>query len=309
MLNRLRGKTVTLKKAMIEKLFLLILKFFNKFNNLIVKFTLLFACSNPSPHKFYSIPLQSTMGDSNKSIPELLSERKNKFNEFKENLDEFNNVKTNLKNLKKAIDLDSVLPDKTKNWEMKQIMKFYEHFFDEDSGNTREEGIKQLNGYLWDEHKTYKNKLDTLKTRIQDIEKEVRSRKELKPDNTSVIDKNQIIYPLIPIFIHIRFLIQILFTILSVSITLNLIDLNIIDYIHWILDLDIFTLYNIYIHPYVFIIALLLWEVYRIYNKTIKYYRIIKYIYIFSKKKYYYLSIKLDMLCGKLYTLIKKFFK
>jgi len=52
---------------------------------------------------------------------------------------------------------------------MKQIMKFFESFFDEDSGNTREEGIKQVEKFLMEELKLYSKNCKNLKENIEEI--------------------------------------------------------------------------------------------------------------------------------------------
>jgi hypothetical protein len=52
---------------------------------------------------------------------------------------------------------------------MNEIMKFYESFFDEESGNTREEGIKQLEASLREECNVYSKQAEDLRTNIKDL--------------------------------------------------------------------------------------------------------------------------------------------
>lgn len=63
-----------------------------------------------------------------------------------------------IKSFFKALGLDDVLEDKTKNIDMQKIIKHYDSFFDEDSWNTREEGLKQLKEYLVEDVDTKSNK-------------------------------------------------------------------------------------------------------------------------------------------------------
>jgi hypothetical protein len=58
------------------------------------------------------------------------------------------------------------LSDKSKNGEMKKIMEFHESFFDEDSGNSREEGIGQLNSYLEEEKNGYRKNIMNIKKKV-----------------------------------------------------------------------------------------------------------------------------------------------
>jgi hypothetical protein len=52
---------------------------------------------------------------------------------------------------------------------MNEIMKFYESYFDEESGNTREEGIKQLEASLREECKVYTKQAEDITAKIKDI--------------------------------------------------------------------------------------------------------------------------------------------
>ena len=61
---------------------------------------------------------------------------------------------------------------------MNKIMTFYESFFDEDSGNTREEGIKELHDFLKGEVNLYKNKCAKIMKDIDDIRTEYYKKKD-----------------------------------------------------------------------------------------------------------------------------------
>jgi len=89
------------------------------------------------PHSFANIPLMSTIGNTSETIKNLgkiLSEKKHELMDAKDALEILN----------KALDLDKKLSDKTKNSEMNRIIEYYSHFFDEESGNNRKQGIKQV---------------------------------------------------------------------------------------------------------------------------------------------------------------------
>ena len=66
-------------------------------------------------------------------------------------LAEIRGLQEDLKLIRKAERLDSILVDKSKNNEMLQVVNHFSSFFDEDSGNTREEGIIQVKKYLKEE--------------------------------------------------------------------------------------------------------------------------------------------------------------
>lgn len=123
----------------------------------------------PNPHKFYSMGLQSGLWD---AIPfnQLVVERRNRVILFTNKRTLYNEVvkdckyrNEELNNFIKAIGLDNILKDKEKNSDLLKIMKDYGSFFDEDSQNTKEEGIKQLKEYLVEELGTKINKKKILK--------------------------------------------------------------------------------------------------------------------------------------------------
>lgn len=101
----------------------------------------------PSPHRFSSVALKSGVWD-NKSMKELISLRTKLIDEHSKDLEQYTSASTELKSLMKAKELDEMLTDKSLNSDMNRIMKFFDSFFDEDSGNTREEGIKEVQKFL-----------------------------------------------------------------------------------------------------------------------------------------------------------------
>ncbi|WP_431998964.1 hypothetical protein, partial [Streptomyces fungicidicus] len=129
----------------------------------------------PSPHKFKTVGLQSGLWDS-KSTDELLLELK-KFNAlFKSTAKEYNLSFKELDLLNRAISLDSKLTDKSKNGEMNKIMHHYATYFDEESGNNRDTGIKEVHEYLTGELNSHLNKHKNIKIKIENIKKEIDKR-------------------------------------------------------------------------------------------------------------------------------------
>lgn len=220
----------------------------------------------PSPYKFYSPALQSGGFNNNKSIPELILEIKNKKREYKLNEDQFYSARADYKNLIKAKVLDSKLSDKSKNTEMKDIMRFYDSYFDEESGNTREEGIKELEVYLVEEIQTAKKNTTNLIKEIKELHKDLETKKALE-------ENKNILPPIIAMYNPILF--SILLTIFSCCISFNLIDFNLNYFIFHILDVVIPTI--------MISTVLFAWESYRLYSKVRRYYNAGKTIYIFCK--------------------------
>jgi hypothetical protein len=69
-------------------------------------------------------------------------------------------------------------------------MKFFDSFFDEDSGNTREEGIKELEDFLEEERKVYKANCERLKKDLEDIKTEYFRRKAAVEQSKENIEEN-----------------------------------------------------------------------------------------------------------------------
>jgi hypothetical protein len=93
-------------------------------------------------------------------------------------------------NLRKAKDLDAKISDKSKNYDMNQIMKFFDSFFDEDSGNTREEGIKEVEDFLQEERKLHIANCTKIKKDLEDIKTEYFRRKAAVEQSNENIEKN-----------------------------------------------------------------------------------------------------------------------
>lgn len=178
------------------------------------------------------MPLQSVAWK-DKTIPELYLLIVNKKQEYFDNVSQLNNAKFELKSIVKAQELDAVLPDKSQNAEMKKIKNFYETYFDEESGNTVEEGIVQLKEYLEEEKKTYFNKCRSLQKDINDIHRELDIKKELADKKQLDIKKaaeesKNLLLPIITFYSPIIF--GILLTVFSLSISFKLIDFD-LDYV------------------------------------------------------------------------------
>jgi hypothetical protein len=217
-----------------------------------------------------------------KSTSELLLEMSNKTKEHQDNMGQYQESLNTLKTFRKAENLDKALSKNSlsnpeQNVEMKRLIEFYSTFFDEDSGNTREEGIKQLRRYLIDEVKADQNEANLSKKYLDDIKKEIDIRKEV-PKNKEAIEENKNIFiPIIPM--HVRILFRILLTFFSFGIYFKLIDFNLNYLIPYIPEVVIPTIFTS--------LVLFIWEYYRLYSKARKYYKVGKTTYMFCKKKIY----------------------
>ena len=234
---------------------------------------------SPSPHKFYSVGLQSS-GLETKSIQELLSEMKSNLKPYKKTVAEYKATTEELKTLRRAKALDESLPDKSQNWEMKQIMKHYETYFDEDSGNTREQGIEQLEKYIKEEAESRFNEYEKLSKKMKDIKEEITKRREIE-ENQKAVEENQntflSIFPIIPM--NSFSILRIFLTIFSCLISFKCIDLD--------LNYLMLNIPEITIPIMLTSVVLFVWEYYRLYSKVRKSYKVGKIIYIFCKDKLY----------------------
>ena len=181
------------KTYILSILFLIVLLYFKGYLSL----------STPSPHRFSSIPLKS-VGWDKKTIQELLLERERDINERNSKLDEFKKSQEELNYITRASNLEDILSDKTKNDDMNKIIAFYETYFDEESGNTRKEGINQLKEYLNGELWTRSNDIKKLQEKILEINKVIHSKKEAeqaaKKAAENVTEENKKYFiPIIPI--------------------------------------------------------------------------------------------------------------
>jgi len=255
---------------------------------------------SPSPHKFYSVGLQSTGWDT-KSMQELLSEMKTNVKPYKKIIADYRATVEELKTIRKAKALDENLPDKSQNWEMKQIMKHYETYFDEESGNTRQEGIEQLEKYIKEEAESRFNIYKKLQTKMDEIKEEITKRREIEKnqraaeenqraaeenqraaeENQRAVEENQntflSIFPIITI--NSFSILRILLTIFSCLISFKCIDFN--------LNYLMLNIPEITIPIMLTSIVLFVWEYYRLYSKVRKSYKVGKIIYIFCKEKVY----------------------
>jgi len=133
------------------------------------------------PHSFCNIPLKCGYWDKY-SIEEMVSKKREWRKMFDKNLDEYNASNAELHNFIKAKELDNKLADKSKNGEMNAIMDHYRSFFDEESGNTREQGIEQLEQYLKDTKAEFLNRGRKIRIDIERLTKATDIKRQLKKE-------------------------------------------------------------------------------------------------------------------------------
>lgn len=219
---------------------------------------------NPSPHGFKSIPLQSGLWD-NKSIKELLLEKKKVVDELKNSKDEVDGLVSDLKDSDRAEVISRMHAD-SKNGALKEIREAYPEYFDEESGNTSREGLHELSDYLKREIRIINNQRKELKNEYDEIIKAI---EEIK----AVEENKNIIIPFITLYSPILFSVSL--TIFSFFIYFNLIDI----------DLSNFYMPDIVIPTIITSTVLFIWEYYRLYSKIRKYYITGKMVYMFCKEK------------------------
>lgn len=223
--------------------------------------------------------------------------------EYKEN-------KEQLRILEKFSKIDSVITDKSTNTELAKIMEHYNSYFDEESGNTKEEGINQLKEYLKQEKDASANTYKKATEEASELKKILLDKgcifrnpsKSLTPESntsklsesstrpsklsqstlSSELDKKSF-FPIIPFFGYTVFFIRIFLAIFSVCITFKFIDLN-LNFLLSLIPEGIIP--EVAIPTIIITITLLIWELYRLYKKIIKYGRFVKYVFMFGKKAY-----------------------
>jgi len=156
---------------------------------------------------------------------------------------------------------------------MKQIMKHYETYFDEDSGNTREQGIEQLEKYIKEEAESRFNEYEKLSKKMKDIKEEITKRREIEENQNTFLS----IFPIIPM--NSFSILRIFLTIFSCLISFKCIDLD--------LNYLMLNIPEITIPIMLTSVVLFVWEYYRLYSKVRKSYKVGKIIYIFCKDKLY----------------------
>lgn len=255
-------------------------------------FKALFSLCNPNPHKFNSVCLQSAGWDK-KSIQELFSEMRQNLPLYRSSTESYRSALDELKIFRKAKSLDDKLANKSANREMNEIMSHYETYFDEDSGNSREEGVQQLQEYLEGEAKTHFNTYRAVKLKLDQIKQEIEKRKAVE-DKKDIEDKKAVenekivedtekavdqhkntflsILPILPM--NSFTIIRLFLTIFSLFISFKFIDFDLNYLIVNIPEIAIVTS-----------IVLFVWEYYRLYSKVRKYCKIGKIIYMHCKKK------------------------
>ena len=202
-------------------------------------------------------------------MEELVLQRRKFIAEHTESVAQANESRQALKTFLKAKNLDDSLSDKSKNWEMKQIIQHYDSFFDESSGNSREEGINELHKYLKEELLSNNSDWKNLEKKIAEIDKVWESKRLAQESQTTF-------FPLISMYNPI--ITSIFLLMFSFCIFFNLVDIN--------LNYLILHISGIAIPSIIISIMLFVWEYYRLYSKIKKYYKISKIIYLFCLKKY-----------------------
>jgi hypothetical protein len=250
------------------------------------------------------VSLQSGVWE-NKSLKELFLELRKKSLEHNDKVLLYSSTKKDLTNLARAKYLDTKLPDKSTNGEMNVIMRYYNTYFDPDSGNTREEGIKQLQDYLKEELNTSKYNINKLRKDIDEIKKAMDAKKAVEDAKKPVEDAKKAIednkktfFPIIPMYSPIIF--RIFLTIFSICISFKLIDFN--------LNYLIFHIPEVVIPTIITSVVLFAWESYRLYSKFKKYYKLGKIVYMFCKKKIHSFHKKIYYLYEKIYYFYEKIY-
>jgi len=102
-----------------------------------------FTSQTARSYAFMYIPLQSGFWSS-KSVAELALEKEKAEVYYEESARDFNILHSKYLELKQAEDLDMKLSDVSKNRGMNDIIESNRSFFNKESSNNREEGIKEL---------------------------------------------------------------------------------------------------------------------------------------------------------------------
>lgn len=226
----------------------------------------------PKAHGFDSITLKSSIWDT-KSINELMSEKQNTGKNLSDSKNELLGLKKDLDDLKKAQIVDrSTNGDMSRNGHLRVMRDAYPEYFDDESGNTPREGIKQLGNYLVSEFHVVKKKRDEQKKIYAEINQVLEAKRALE-ENTNMI------IPFIPFTTYSPIIFSIFLTMISFCFYFKFIDIN-------------FDMYQInFFVPEVVIPAVLssafhlLWESYRFYSNIKKYCKLGKMAYIFCEKK------------------------
>ena len=108
---------------------------------------------------------------------EEFSKLKGKKDEIAETIDDHNET---LNVIKSAIKLDEQLPERAKkaNRYVKELEKEYPSFFDEDSGNSTKEGLKDIEEYISGEKNALKSELSRVKVEMEKLHSEFDKHKE-----------------------------------------------------------------------------------------------------------------------------------
>lgn len=102
------------------------------------------------------------------------SDNEQKNNEISESLENLDDIKNTLKQVENAIILDKQLPEnhKSNNSHLKPIQEEFSSFFDEDSGNNIQQGLKEVKDYLNQEKKSLEKLLQQCSYTNQPSEKQ-----------------------------------------------------------------------------------------------------------------------------------------
>lgn len=236
------------------------------------KFLVITDPSFVKPHFFDSPCLKSASLKEIKQVKQQLNISKS----------DYLNAKKELSELNKADVLENMLPDVSRNNTMNYLMTQYRSFFDEESGNTREQGIDQLKTYLREDlaikRKFY---MDALRAHDKAINGESSSSKDLNKGESSNMNSTFILAILpknIYINIILRYLISLLNTIfIVIGFIVFLTSIGFMDISFYITDYIIDSILE-YISNLVYIkyeiiitIPLFLWNCISFIRKLFKY--------------------------------------
>lgn len=217
-------------------------------------------------HSFIYVPLYSTTPFQQK-YNKLLQEKR-------ECRDELTELKDSLKTIKDAVRLDSILPDKSQNSSMKTILSHYKEFFDEESGNTVEEGLNQLRKELSADYKFKYNKYEEIKKELGVLESNWQSSSFfiVFPINNVFFKLINIILPYVTLLISL--VISVMFIMPNLELFMFMPDF-IFDFIHFI--------QNVIKYEIILSLPIFIWSYYSFLRKIIKCINLGKRIYKKSK--------------------------
>jgi len=121
---------------------------------------------------FISIPLMSTSSGSNGDKAQILAERAKINGDINEVKIDIVSTKSDLKEVKNTLRMTSIIND-TQNNALTDIKNKYETFFDAESGNTTQEGLKQIVEELNEDLRSHKRELKALTIKHDEVKKKL----------------------------------------------------------------------------------------------------------------------------------------